>query len=128
MRSKLFITLTVLAFFSLMTLAPAQEVFGNISGTVNDSSGAAVANAKVTVTNTTTGTVVRTLTTNADGSYTAPSLPIGKYSVTAEAAGFSKTIVNNIELNVNEKLNISPTLKVGSAGEVMTVEAEPLQV
>ncbi|HUS18465.1 MAG TPA: carboxypeptidase-like regulatory domain-containing protein, partial [Terriglobales bacterium] len=128
MRFKILITLMVITFFSLMSLGVAQEVLGNISGTVTDSSGAAIPNATVTVTNTSTGTVARVLKSNADGSYTAPSLPIGTYSVTAEAGGFSKTVVSNIELNVNDKLSINPSLKAGSAGEVITVEANPLEV
>lgn len=128
MRSKFMISLLVLSLFCLMIPVSAQEVLGNIVGTVTDSSGAAIPNATVKVINTATGLVVRTLTTNAEGGYSALSIPIGMYSVEAEATGFSKGIVTKIEVNVNDRLSINPVLKAGGVGEVMTVEAEPLQV
>ena len=69
--------------------AVAQEVTGNILGTVTDESGAAIPNAKVTVTNTDRNQVVRELTTNETGGYLAPLLPLGKYDVAVEGAGLS---------------------------------------
>ncbi len=55
----------------------AQEVTGTIVGTVKDSSGAILSGAKVTVTNTDKSAVLRTLTSDSTGNYTAPLLPIG---------------------------------------------------
>ena len=66
----------------------AQDIAGTIEGSVLDPSGSAVPKAKVTITNTDRKQVVRTLTTNESGVYSAPFLPIGNYSVKAEAAGF----------------------------------------
>src|SRR5262249_48754798 len=68
----------------------AQAVTGTILGTVTDSSGAAVPGATVTLTHTGTG-LVRTLVTDANGEYTAPSLPTGTYKLVAELPGF-KTV------------------------------------
>lgn len=128
MRLSKLIAMMAMALLLMTTLGVAQEVLGNISGTVTDPSGAAVPNATVTITNTGTGVVARTMKTNADGSYNAPSLPLGIYSVSAEAAGFSKANVTNIELNVNERLTINPELKVGSSDQTVDVEANALQV
>src|ERR1700744_5777931 len=61
-------------------VATAQTFRGTILGMVTDSSGAAVSGANVTVKNVDTG-LVRTVTTSADGTYSAPELPIGTYSV-----------------------------------------------
>src|SRR5271170_2096559 len=62
---------------------------GNITGTVIDSSGAAVPNASVTVLDNDTG-VTRALTTNSDGSYSATFLQPGHYEVTFGGSGFAK--------------------------------------
>lgn len=108
--------------------AQAQNISGAISGTVHDPSGASVPNATVTITNTDRHAVIRTVPADAQGFYTAPQLPIGHYSVTAEAAGFEKSTVQNITLNVNDKLSINPAVAVGSATQSVTVNAAALQV
>src|SRR5665213_3286837 len=61
-------------------LTRAQEVSGNISGTVTDATGASVSGAAVTLTNTDRAYVERTVTTNRAGFYSATSLPPGMYS------------------------------------------------
>ncbi len=105
-----------------------QETTGTIAGTITDSAGAFVHGATAIITNTDKGVVVRTVTSDADGNYVAPLLPIGRYSVTAELAGFKKASQTNIELNVNDKLTVNLTLVVGDVSEVVTVEASPVQV
>src|SRR5262245_60028420 len=60
----------------------AQEVTGSIVGLVKDSNGAAVAGAKVTIREADKNITVRTLTTDSDGAYSAPLLPVGHYAVT----------------------------------------------
>jgi len=106
----------------------AQEITGTIVGTVKDSSGAVVANATVTVTNTDKNAVIRAVTTGLSGNYVAALLPIGHYSVTVEATGFKKTIKDKIVLNVNDRLAENFTLEVGGTGEVVNVEASATQV
>src|SRR5688572_23351448 len=69
------------------TAAVAQSVSGTILGTVTDPSGAIVADAKVTVINEGTG-LTRTVTSDRNGEYVVPSIPTGRYTVTAEVAGF----------------------------------------
>ena len=109
-------------------MAAAQETYGTISGTVLDPSGAAIPGAKVTITNTDKGVVVREVETGPDGFYTVPKLVIGHYSVTVEAKGFKKSTVSAIELNVAEIYRADVKMEVGSIGETVTVEAAALQV
>ena len=85
--------LMLLSLLALSLGAFAQIQNGQFTGTVTDPSGAAIANAKVTVTNVGTNLSVTT-TTNPTGSYVAKELPVGTYRITAEAQGF-KTSTNN---------------------------------
>lgn len=105
-----------------------QSVTGSIAGTVKDASGGAVPNAKVTVTNTDRNEVIRTVNTDANGSYVALLLPIGHYGVSVEMATFKKATVTDITLNVNDKLTVNLTMEVGAITETVTVEASPVQV
>jgi len=109
-------------------IASAQEITGSIVGTVSDSSGAAVAGAKVTIKNLDKNVVLRTATTNSNGQYLATYLPVGRYEVVAEAPHFKKSVYSKIALNVADKLTINVTLEVGSVSETVTVEANPLEV
>jgi hypothetical protein len=78
--------------------AAGQEITGSIVGIVKDSHGAVVAGATVTIRNTDKNIVARTLTTNDEGSYSAPFLLAGRYSVTVEATGFKKYVKTDIVL------------------------------
>ena len=108
--------------------AAAQEVTGTILGTVTDSKGGVVPNAKATITNTDQQVVVRTLTTDEHGQYAAPLLPVGHYSVTVEIAGFKRVTQRGFVLNVSDKLAVNFTLEVGALKETVSVEANALQV
>src|SRR5882757_3391507 len=96
-----------LVVFSLAIFAGvstfAQTFRGTILGSVTDSSGAAVPGATVTIKNVGTG-LVRTVTTSDDGSYSAPELPIGNYSVSVEKAGFKLGVVTGIKVEVSSGL------------------------
>src|SRR5205814_7189927 len=105
-----------------------QEVTGNIAGAVTDASGAAVPGAKVTVTATAQGLVLRDLRTNEVGLYAATLLPVGTYSVSVEAPGFRKERRDGIELNANAKYTADFQLQVGDVTQEVAVEAAPLQV
>src|SRR5450631_3292269 len=106
----------------------AQETTGTILGTVTDSSGAVIPNATVTLTNTERGAVIRTLKTDKNGTYNAPQLPIGHYSMSVEVKGFKTTTESGIVLNVNDKLTKNETLTVGNVSETVAVEASALQI
>ena len=65
---------------------------GAITGTVQDPSGAVVANADVQLTNQDTGVLERSLKTGPDGSFTAQLLPVGTYTVSVQAPGFTRGV------------------------------------
>src|SRR5512146_2707451 len=91
------------ALFALIFLfafsLTAQVQNGVLTGTVLDPSGAAVPNAKVTVKNTDTG-LTTTATTNQSGLYSARELPVGTYTITAQAPGFKTVSRTGIALSV----------------------------
>src|SRR3954471_8640898 len=120
--------LIVVIMSCLGTFAAAQEVTGTIVGTVKDKSGAVVPKAAVTITNTDTKQAIRQLTASDRGEFTATLLPLGHYSITAEAAGFKKATISSITLHQNEKLSFDPTLEPGDTNQTINVEAEAVQV
>src|SRR5258707_895027 len=106
----------------------AQVTSGTILGTVTDPSGAAVANAKVVITN--TGTNIRSETsTSGEGNFEQPYLPSGQYQVAVEAAGFRSFLQTGITLNTAEKYRADVRLAVGNASQsvVVTADAVTLQ-
>src|SRR6476469_9592372 len=119
----------VRVLFILVTLAVcspmqagAQTVSGTILGTVTDSSGSVVPNAKVTILNEGTG-LTRTLQADTSGEFTAPSLPTGHYTVIAELTGVKTLTLSNIELGVDQRARIDLKLEVGAMTESVSVEA-----
>lgn len=128
MRRKLMMFVVMGMLLGFGSAAIAQQVTGNISGTVKDPSGAVVPNATVTITNIDKNIVARTTKTDSSGGYSAPLLPVGHYAVTVEATGFTKLSQNNIALNVNDNLTVDFALQVGGAQQTVTVEAAPLRV
>ncbi len=116
------------ALFLFVFHAYGQDVTGSIFGTVQDASGGAIANAKITVTNTDRNTVYKNLTTASEGEYTASQMPLGHYTITAEASGFKRAIRTDIELNVNDKLTVNFKMEVGAVTEEVRVEESPIAV
>lgn len=113
-------------FFAVMPVAifaQSQLGTGNIAGTVLDSSGAAIAGASVTVTNTDKG-LVRTLTTNEAGQFSAPVLPVGNYAVRVKQSGFAETEQKDLTVNVGGTTTLRFELKPGEVNEVINVTAE----
>ncbi len=109
------------AFLVVLTMsALAQGPTGEISGTAQDSTGAVVAGAVITVTNPATNTQ-RTATSNASGIYNIPALPPGVYNMKVELAGFSAQTRNGIELQVGQVARIDFTLQVGNVAETVNV-------
>jgi hypothetical protein len=108
--------------------AGAQAVStSQVSGTVQDSSGAAIQGAQVKLTQTDTGSV-RTALTPADGVYVLPNLPIGPYRLEVSKEGFATYVQTGIVLNVNTNPTINVALKIGAVSEKITVQAEALAV
>src|SRR6185369_5365560 len=117
-------TLVLVVTMSLGISVHAQSsTAGNITGTVRDPQGAAVPKVEVTITDEKTNTS-RTVTTNEDGFFNAPSLPAGRYTVTAAPTGFKKTIATGVELHVSENKTVNLDLQVGQVTETVTITSE----
>ena len=95
---------------------------GAIQGVVKDPSDAVIAGAKVTLTNLDTG-LRRELATNDQGFYAAPSLPVGRYKISASKAGFSIAEVREIKLDVTQTARVDFALKTGAVTESVEVTA-----
>ncbi len=103
--------------------AQAQAVFGSITGTVQDASGAVVPNAKITVTDTAKGIAV-TATSNESGEYTVQRLIPDPYSVKVEAQGFESFEQKGIVVNVDTASKVDANLQIGSAAQVVEVKSD----
>jgi hypothetical protein len=125
-RAALTLLLTALVLNAMP--AAGQEITGTIVGIVRDASGAVVSGAAVTIRNTDKDIVARKAKTNDDGSYSAPYLLAGHYSVTVEASGFKKWIKNEIEVNVNDRIAVDATLEAGAVSEEVVVTASAVQI
>src|SRR5579875_1126229 len=104
----------------VLEIALAQVSSGTIQGTVQDSSGAVVQGAKVSIVEQATSEP-RDLLTNERGEFNAPSLPIGQYSVTVAMTGFKTDIHKGLVLQVDQVLNLPVTLQPGGVTETVEV-------
>jgi hypothetical protein len=115
---RMLLLIALVAF--LATTCLAQEA--TILGTVTDPSGAAVPNARITITNTDTG-ITTTVATSSDGQYLAPDIHIGLYIVRVEAPGFKADVRQSLKLQVGDRTRVDFSLQIGSTQETITVEA-----
>jgi hypothetical protein len=115
--------LVILCVFCLAFCAGVfAQATSHISGTVTDASGAVVAGAKISVTQTTTG-ISRTATSDASGVYTLPSLPLGPYRIEVKKEGFTTFVQTGIVLQVGTGATVNPVLNVGAVSQSVQVEA-----
>jgi hypothetical protein len=124
MKIARFTGLCVLGFTAISLAAAgasaAQDIFGRISGTVIDPSGAVVAHAKITVTNEETK-LRRNTTADDKGFYVMPELPAGVYSVSAEHPGFKAITVSGNDLVAGARKTVDLTLQLGAVTETVEV-------
>jgi hypothetical protein len=110
-------------FSALCTSAWAQVASAELSGSVLDASGAAVANAKVIATNTATNAAHETVS-DGSGNYIITLLSPGEYTVTVEAAGFRKLVQSGLTLQVNQQANLELRLQLGQVSEILEVTGQ----
>ena len=112
-----------------LTTSPlfAQSDSSGLSGTITDSSGAVVANAKIRVHNDALGTD-RDTSSNESGNFTLTNLTPGTYSLRVDASGFQSTTLNDVRVDPNIGRHVDVSLKVGNASTSVTVEANSITV
>ncbi|HEX6504116.1 MAG TPA: carboxypeptidase-like regulatory domain-containing protein, partial [Terriglobales bacterium] len=115
--------LTVLPpLFALVVSGLAQTTSTSILGTVTDSSGAIVTDAKVTALETDTG-IRRDATTSSTGDYNFPLLNVGTYEITVVKPGF-KTESRRVTIELNQKARVDFALEVGAIAEQIQITGE----
>jgi hypothetical protein len=114
-------------FLAIVSVSSAQVQFGQLTGTVTDPSGAAIANAKITVTNPATDLNL-SATTNGNGNYTVKEVPPGIYKLTVEASGFKTVSNNGVTANVGTIAHIDFKLQIGKTSEIVEVTGEAAAV
>ncbi|MDE3167519.1 MAG: carboxypeptidase regulatory-like domain-containing protein, partial [Acidobacteriota bacterium] len=105
----------------------AQVSTSQVSGLVQDQSGAAVPNAEVTLTQTDTA-LARSTVTGTDGTYVLPNLPVGPYRLSVSKTGFKSAVRSGIVLQVASNPVINITMEVGAISESVSVEASATMV
>jgi len=118
--------LSVLAFVMLM--APARFLYGQldqgtVTGVVQDSAGAVISHAAVTLTNVDEGQVLKSKT-DGSGVFIFSPVKIGNYKVSATAPNFETTTQSNLHLSIQQRLNVTLSLKLGATTETVTVTDE----
>ncbi len=99
----------------------AQFDTGQIAGFVRDPSNAVIGGATITARNENTGDT-RTVQSNASGYYVIPNLVVGTYSISAESAGFKKTVQSGIALSSAMRLSVDLELAVGAVSETVEIK------
>src|SRR5579863_5326753 len=103
-------------------VALAQRDLSTLAGTITDSSGGVVANAKVTITDVATGESY-TMTSNNLGEFVRPALKPGNYTITVSAPGFKMSEQKNVILTVGERTGVTIALTVGDITQTVDVSA-----
>jgi hypothetical protein len=120
-RPVLSVFLTSAIGLLLAPVARGQAVaVGEVSGVVSDSSGSSVPNAMVRMTETEKQNV-HTASTDSEGRYVLPNLPVGPYRLEVQAPGFKEYVQSGIVLQVGNNIGINVTLQLGSLSETVEV-------
>ncbi len=120
--------LMIILFLLCPLVSRAQELTATLSGTVEDTSGALVPNATVTITENGVNGVAREIKSDGNGRYVAANLPAGTYTVKVVATGFETFVAKDVVLNVAEKHALNAELKAGAVNTTVTVEDNPVSV
>src|SRR5215475_15640000 len=115
-----------MAWFLLLT-AFGQSTRGSMSGLITDSTEAAVPGASVIAKHLATGEEFRSVT-DAQGAFVFPSLPLGQFTVTIEAAGFKRSEAQGVMIEVATPAKLNVALEVGAFSEAVVVTGESQEV
>ncbi len=126
-RTSLSLLAALIVTLVLSLPVHAQSDRGTVTGRVTDNTGAAVAGAKVTVTNASTGGN-STATTNLEGLYTIPALQVGTYKVNVEKTGFKRAEVSGLAVSVGSTVGADVTLEVGQVSETVQITSDAAQL
>ncbi|MGB7745097.1 MAG: carboxypeptidase-like regulatory domain-containing protein, partial [Terracidiphilus sp.] len=119
------VCILALIVFAACTLQAQVAGSGTIQGTVTDATGAVVANATVTLTNTDSG-VAHVTQTDGAGVFLFPNIEIATYKLKVSATGFETYVQTNIVLEVGSNIAINPKLAVGRADVTVETHADAL--
>lgn len=122
--NRIYVACAVLLLSAQATFAQSNQ---SVQGFVGDATGATVAGAKVTMTNTGTG-ISRTTETNATGLYSFPLVQVGNYEVRVEMQGFKTESITNIRVETSAQVRQDFTLEVGALAEKIEVSANTVQL
>jgi hypothetical protein len=110
--------------FAAAAAPQAKVANASLAGQVTDVTGASISNATVVISNS-AGQIARTVTTDAEGHYSAIGLAGGKYDIEARAPGFEAGRVSDVAINDSGPATVNLALRPGAVTESVTVEAEP---
>ena len=131
MTKRLMQVATCLSALCLTLMLPvashAQAVYGSITGTVTDQTGAAIPNATITVTDEEKGTTV-TETSNGSGEFTVQHLIVDKYDLKVTAAGFKGYEAKGIQVYVDAAASVTAQLQIGATTQTVEVSADSIPV
>src|SRR5215510_2409268 len=126
MKDSISVRSVWIAMFALLLIgstALGQVTRTSLSGLINDQTGSAVSGAKVTAKHVATNQEFQT-TTNAQGAFDFPSMPLGKFAVTVEAAGFKRVEAQDVTLEVGVPTKLNVAMEVGQVSEAVVISGE----
>jgi hypothetical protein len=124
---SLLLSSLTLVFLCMFLLPAARSQTGKITGMVKDQTDAVIAGAEVVVHNTVTG-AKQTTTTNEDGAYTVPVVPIGEYAIEVSSTGFRPYRRTGLVVNINSALVVDVKLQLSEQSEAVMVTEDATQV
>lgn len=125
-RQILFIVPVLMSCIAVLTYGQTAQT-GALSGLASDAKGGVLPGVKISVTSGDSGQV-RTTITQGNGRYLVPLLPPGLYKVEVQGQGFKTSTFEQVRINITETANLNVVMQVGAINEVISVQAEPMQL
>jgi len=122
-----FSAFVVVLLLTCASFLPAQSIFGTITGTVSDATGAVIPHGVITLTNKTSGDVRRSVSNN-DGYFSFSSVPAGQYDLLTVAPGFKKYEITGIDLIGAASLNFPIKVEIGTSKTEVEVVSQADQI